>query len=81
MRCNNSALRPIRSGIDVAQSAVPAPQAMLEIRNRKLSAQAADQRGDGEAPHPRAAMTPNPDAMPLGGETREGKRRWGGGAV
>ena len=81
MGCNDPAPRPIWSGIDVALSAVPAPQAMLEIRNRKIAAQAANKRGDGQAPPARAATTPNPNAMPLGGETGEGKRRWGGGAV
>ncbi len=81
MRSYDSASRPIRSGVNITLSAVPAAQAMLEVRNRKIAAQAADQRGHGEAPPARAAMTPNPNAMPLGGETHEGKRRRGGGVV
>lgn len=74
MRCNDAASRPIRSGVNIALSAVSAPQTVFEAGNRKIATQAADQRGHGEAPRARAAMTPNPDAKPLCGETREGKR-------
>jgi hypothetical protein len=43
MRGNDPASWPIRSRIDVALSAVPAPQAVFEVWNRKIAAQAADQ--------------------------------------
>jgi hypothetical protein len=43
MGCNDAALGPIGARVDIAPAAVSAAQAVLEIGNRKIATQPADQ--------------------------------------